>query len=139
VGWLDRLPALLAPRTPSSRFGRHYNENDYVKAGARVITYDRPSYGGSDRHRACASSTATATSRRSQIRSGIERLAVTGGSGDGPHALAVAARMLECVTRAACAVSPAPRDVDFDWFTGMEPLNVQESALGIARGGGART
>jgi hypothetical protein len=39
-----------------SRFARHYDENDYVKAGARVITYDRPSYGGSDRHRAGASS-----------------------------------------------------------------------------------
>jgi pimeloyl-ACP methyl ester carboxylesterase len=51
---------------------------------------------------------------------------VSGGSGGGPHALAVAARLPERVTRAACAVSPAPYDADFDWFTGMDPLNVRE-------------
>jgi pimeloyl-ACP methyl ester carboxylesterase len=58
---------------------------------------------------------------------GIERFAVRGGSGGGPHALAVAARLPERVTRAACAVGIVPYDtVGFDWFEGMDPLNVRE-------------
>jgi pimeloyl-ACP methyl ester carboxylesterase len=112
--------------TPSSRFARHYDENDYVECGARVITYDRPGYGGSDRHRGrsvvdCAGDVAAIADTL-----GIEKFAVTGASGGGPHALAVAARFPERVTRAACAVSPAPYDAGFDWFTGMDPLNIRE-------------
>jgi pimeloyl-ACP methyl ester carboxylesterase len=120
------FPLFWLHGTPSSRFSRHYDENDYVKAGARVMTYDRPGYGGSDRQPGrrvvdCVGDIAAIADTL-----GIERFAVSGGSGGGPHALAVAARLPERVTRAACAVSPAPYEVDFDWFTGMDPLNVRE-------------
>ena len=58
---------------------------------------------------------------------GVERFAVIGGSGGGPHCLAVAARLPERVTRATCDVGIAPFDTaDFDWFEGMDPLNVKE-------------
>src|SRR4029450_6945491 len=58
---------------------------------------------------------------------GTERFAITGGSGGGPHALAVAARLPDRVTRAACAVGIAPYDAQgIDWFDGMDPLNVRE-------------
>ncbi|MGH3084535.1 MAG: alpha/beta fold hydrolase [Gaiellaceae bacterium] len=53
---------------------------------------------------------------------GIERFALMGGSGGGPRALAVAARLPDRVTRAASSVSPAPYDIpDFDWSDGMDP------------------
>ena len=52
---------------------------------------------------------------------------MTGGSVGGPHSLAVAARLPERVTRAACEVGVAPFDTpDLDWFAGMDPLNVKE-------------
>jgi pimeloyl-ACP methyl ester carboxylesterase len=58
---------------------------------------------------------------------GVERFAVTGASVGGPHSLAVAARLPERVTRAACAVGIAPFDTpDFDWLANMDPLNVRE-------------
>lgn len=119
-------PLFLLHGTPSSRLSRHHDENEYVKAGARVITYDRPGYGGSDRQAGrlvvdCVGDVAAIADTLQ-----IERFAVSGGSGGGPHALAVAARLPERVTRAAAVVSPAPYDVDFDWFTGMDPLNVRE-------------
>jgi pimeloyl-ACP methyl ester carboxylesterase len=119
-------PLFLLHGTPSSRLSRHHDENEYVKAGARVITYDRPGYGGSVRQAGrlvvdCVGDVAAIADTLQ-----IERFAVSGGSGGGPHALAVAARLPERVTRAAAVVSPAPYDVDFDWFTGMDPLNVRE-------------
>jgi pimeloyl-ACP methyl ester carboxylesterase len=120
------FPVFSLGGTPNSRFARHHDENVYVKAGARVITYDRPGYGGSDRHPGrrvvdCVEDVAAIADRL-----GLERFAVTGGSGGGPHALAVAARLPERVTRAACASSPAPYDAGIDWLTGMDPLNVRE-------------
>jgi pimeloyl-ACP methyl ester carboxylesterase len=32
--------------TPGGRLDRHPDESRYAEAGARVITYDRPGYGG---------------------------------------------------------------------------------------------
>jgi pimeloyl-ACP methyl ester carboxylesterase len=58
---------------------------------------------------------------------GIERFAVNGGSGGGPHCLAVAARAPERVTRAACNVGVVPYGTPgFDWFEGMDEENVTE-------------
>jgi pimeloyl-ACP methyl ester carboxylesterase len=57
----------------------------------------------------------------------IERFFVTGGSGGGPHALAVAARLPQRVIRAECYVSCAPFDAPgLDWFSGMDPENIKE-------------
>src|SRR5947199_9709873 len=126
--WADPngFPVFSLGGTPNSRFARHYDENVYVKVGARVITCDRPGYGGSDRRPGrrvvdCVEDVAAIADTL-----GLERFAVTGGSGGGPHALAVAARLPERVTRAACASSPAPYDAGIDWLTGMDPLNVRE-------------
>src|SRR5205807_2683904 len=58
---------------------------------------------------------------------GIGRFAVTGGSGGGPHCLAVAAGLPERVTRAACVVGVAPYDRLGDaFFDGMDPENIKE-------------
>ena len=58
---------------------------------------------------------------------GIERFGVTGGSWGGPHSLAVAARLPERVTRAACVVGVAPFDMPgFDWFAGIDAVNIEE-------------
>ena len=58
---------------------------------------------------------------------GIDRFAVSGGSWGGPHTLAVAARLPERVTRAACIAGVAPFDMPgFDWFAGMDAVNIEE-------------
>jgi pimeloyl-ACP methyl ester carboxylesterase len=121
------VPVFSLHGTPGSRFARHYEESAYIEVGARVITYDRPGYGGSDRLRGrlvvdCVSDVSAIADEL-----GIERFAVTGGSGGGPHSLALAARLPERVTRATCAVGVVPfGTTEFDWFEGMDPLNVKE-------------
>jgi pimeloyl-ACP methyl ester carboxylesterase len=64
---------------------------------------------------------------------GFDRFAVTGGSGGGPHSLAVAARLGDRVVRARAAVCPVPYDTDgFDWFAGMAEMNVTEFGWALA-------
>jgi pimeloyl-ACP methyl ester carboxylesterase len=97
------------------------------------VTSARPGYGQSDRHEHrrvvdCVGDVAAIVDAL-----GIDRFAVKGGSGGGPHALAVAARMAQRVTRAVCDVSVAPFDTDdVDWFAGMDPANVKEFRWALA-------
>ncbi len=92
-----------------------------------MITYDRPGYGGSDRFRGRRVVDCVADVSAIADSLGIERLAVIGGSWGGPHSLAVAARLPERVTRAACAAGVAPFDMPgFDWFAGMDAVNIEE-------------
>lgn len=128
IGDPDGMPAFVLHGTPGSRLnGRHPDPSRVADAGLRVITYDRPGYGRSARHpgRAVVDCVADITAIADAL--GIERFVVTGGSGGGPHALAIAARMPERVIRAECNVGGAPYDApDLDWFTGMDPENVKE-------------
>jgi len=58
---------------------------------------------------------------------GVERLAVWGISGGGPHALAAAALLPERVVAAASLASVAPYDAEgLDFFAGMGEQNVEE-------------
>jgi len=126
-GDLGGSPVFSLHGTPGSRFNRHFDENVYTEVGARVITYDRPGYGGSDRNRGRRVVDCVADVVAIADKLGIERFAVIGGSGGGPHCLAVAARPPERGTRATCDVGVAPFDTaDFDWFEGMDPLNAKE-------------
>jgi pimeloyl-ACP methyl ester carboxylesterase len=128
IGDPDGMPAFVLHGTPGSRLnGRHPDPSRVADAGLRVITYDRPGYGRSARHpgRAVVDCVADITAIADAL--GIERFVVTGGSGGGPHALAIAARMPERVIRAECNVGGAPYDApDLDWFAGMDPENVKE-------------
>ena len=132
-GDLDGFPVFILHGTPGSRFSRHYDESLYTQVGARIITYDRPGYGGSDRHRGRRVVDCVADVAAIADELGIERFAVAGGSGGGPHSLATAARLPERATRAACMVGPVPFDTpDFDWFEGMDPQNVTEIEWALA-------
>jgi pimeloyl-ACP methyl ester carboxylesterase len=127
--WGDRdgFPVFLLHGTPGSRLGGQANAGLYSDVGARVITYDRPGYGGSDRYRGrrVADSVADVSAIADSL--GIERFAVSGGSWGGPHSLAVAAGLPDRVTRAASVAGVAPFDLpDFDWFAGMDAVNIEE-------------
>jgi pimeloyl-ACP methyl ester carboxylesterase len=113
--------------TPGSRFSRPPDQAGLERAGLRLVTYDRPGYGVSDRRPGrrvvdCVEDVAAIADAL-----GIDRFAITGGSGGGPHVLAVAARLGSRVTCAECMVGAAPFDAeDLDWWAGMDPQNVQE-------------
>jgi pimeloyl-ACP methyl ester carboxylesterase len=124
----DGTPVFLLHGTPGCRLsGRHPDESRVVDAGLWLITYDRPGYGQSARHKGrrvvdCVADVATIADEL-----GIDRFFVKGGSGGGPHALAVGARLPQRVTRVACDVGVAPYEAeDIDWLAGMDPANVKE-------------
>jgi pimeloyl-ACP methyl ester carboxylesterase len=94
--------------------------------GIRLIAYDRPGYGLSDRHvgRKVADAAADVAALADTL--GIDRFAVVGRSGGGPHALACAALLPGRVTSAASLVGLAPRHADgLNWFAGMGEGNVR--------------
>jgi pimeloyl-ACP methyl ester carboxylesterase len=129
----DGFPVFSLHGTPTSRLWRHPDESRYAEAGARVITYDRPGYGGSDRHRGRRVVDCAADVEAIADRLGLDRFAVTGRSGGGPHSLAVAARLPERVVRAESVVGIAPFDAaGLDWFHGMDALNVRETSWAVA-------
>jgi pimeloyl-ACP methyl ester carboxylesterase len=123
----DGFPVFSLHGTPGSRFAGQASTGAYASVGARVITYDRPGYGGSDRFRGRRVVDSVADVSAIAETLGIERFAVSGGSWGGPHSLAVAARLPERVTRAACMAGVAPFDMPgFDWFAGMDAVNIDE-------------
>jgi pimeloyl-ACP methyl ester carboxylesterase len=67
---------------------------------------------------------------------GIDRFAVMGYSGGGPHALACAALLPERVLGVVCVAGLAPfRAEGLDWFAGMAPFGT--ALLRAAAGGRA--
>jgi pimeloyl-ACP methyl ester carboxylesterase len=123
----DGFPVIFLHGTPGSRFVGQANASAYTSVGARVITYDRPGYGGSDRFRGRRVVDSVADVSAIADSLGIGRFAVIGGSWGGPHGLAVAARLPERVTRAACIAGVAPFDMPgFDWFADMDAVNIEE-------------
>ncbi len=125
-GPADGEPLFLLHGTPGSRFLRHPDEV-YQRAAARVITYDRPGYGGSTRlpGRQVSHAAADVVSIADQL--GLDQFAVCGISGGGPHALAVATCHPDRVRRCATVVSLAPYGVPgLDFFAGMSAADREE-------------
>lgn len=90
------------------------------RLGIRWVSYDRPGYGGSTARpgRDVASAAADAASVADAL--GIDRFAVMGHSGGGPHALACAALLPDRVVSAVSMSGLAPYGAEgLDWFAGM--------------------
>jgi len=87
--------------------------------GIRLLSYGRPSYGGSSPHpgRDVASAAADVAQIVSEL--GIARFATMGASGGGPHALACAALLPDRVLGVVCLAGLAPFTDTFDWYAGM--------------------
>jgi pimeloyl-ACP methyl ester carboxylesterase len=90
-----------------------------AKRGLRLVSYARPSYGGSSPNRGRDVASAAADVAQVVDALGINRFAVMGASGGGPHALACAALFPDRVMGAVCFASPAPFTDRFDWYAGM--------------------
>jgi pimeloyl-ACP methyl ester carboxylesterase len=85
----------------------------------RLVSYARPSYGGSSASPGRDVAAAAGDVARIADALGLARFAVMGASGGGPHALACAALLPDRVTGAVCLAGIAPYTEDFDWFAGM--------------------
>jgi pimeloyl-ACP methyl ester carboxylesterase len=95
------------------------------RLGVRFIGYDRPGYGRStavpDRPVWSAATDAAVVADAL----GVDRFAVLGHSGGGPHALACAALLPGRVTAAVSISGLAPFTADgLDWFAGIGPAGV---------------
>ncbi|MEU7877530.1 alpha/beta fold hydrolase [Microbispora bryophytorum] len=120
-------PVFLLHGTPGSRIGPLPREDLLHRLGVRLITYDRPGYGDSDRHEGRSVGDVATDVAAIADHLGLDRFAAVGRSGGGPHALACAALIPQRVTRAAALVGLAPRDAEgLDWFDGMAESNIAE-------------
>jgi pimeloyl-ACP methyl ester carboxylesterase len=99
---------------------------DAESRGIRLMGYDRPGYGGSDP--APGRSVLDAAQDIAAIADalGIERFAVEGGSGGGPHALACT-QLPDRVVAVASLAGVAPWEAEgLDWLHGMGQDNLDE-------------
>lgn len=132
-------PVLSHNGTPNSRLLFDHDADRAAARGVRLISYDRPGYGESSpdpgrRFASCADDV-----RDIAAALGIERLAVWGISGGGPHAIACAALLGDLVPAVAVLASPAPWAADgLDYFAGMGELNVEDIQLTLADPAAAR-
>lgn len=121
------VPILVQHGSPGSALLYPPWVEDAQRRGIRLISYERPGYGGSTPHpgRSVASAAEDVATIAKQL--GLDRLSVWGGSGGGPHALACAALLPELIVAAAAYASPAPYSADgLDWFAGMAEDNIEE-------------
>jgi pimeloyl-ACP methyl ester carboxylesterase len=97
------------------------------RRGIRFVSYDRPGYGGSTARpdRDVASAAADVASAADAL--GIDRFAVMGHSGGGPHALACGALLRDRVASVVSVSGLAPFAADgLDYFAGMAPSGAAE-------------
>jgi pimeloyl-ACP methyl ester carboxylesterase len=119
--------------TPGGRISYWVDPGIYARYGLRRLTVDRPGYGDSTRERGRSVADITTDIATIADALGVGQFAVTGGSGGGPHALAVAALMGDRVLRCLADVSIAPyRAPGLDFLAGMNDGNIAEfnAALG---------
>ncbi len=120
-------PVFLLHGTPGSRLGPHPRAAVLHRLGVQLIAFDRPGYGRSDRMEGRRVADAATDVLAIADAYGLDKFAVVGRSGGGPHALACAALLPDRVTKAAVLVGLAPRGANgLDWYDGMTESNVSE-------------
>lgn len=127
AGQPDGIPIIVHHGTPGSRLLYHTWIEDAHAKGIRLIGFDRAGYGGSTAN--TGRNVAAVAEDIADIAShlNIEKLAVWGASGGGPHTLACAALLPDLVAAAGVIASVAPYEAaGLDWFAGMGDDNLEE-------------
>ncbi len=123
-------PVLWLHGSPGSRLIDPANGARAREKRIRLIGYDRPGYGRSDALSGRNIADCAADVRSIATTLGIDRLAVWGISGGGPHAAACAALLEGLVPAVAVLGSIAPYGAPkLDYFAGMGEMNVEEIQL----------
>jgi pimeloyl-ACP methyl ester carboxylesterase len=123
----DGVPVLTHHGTPGAGSLYRPHAESARGLGIRLLGYDRPGYGDSSPApgRTIASCAADVETIADAL--GLERLAISGISGGGPHALACGALLGDRVVGVAALASIAPAHADgLDWTAGMGAENVAE-------------
>jgi pimeloyl-ACP methyl ester carboxylesterase len=129
-GHPDGKPVLVHNGTPNSRLMYEPEVRLAERQGIRLLSYDRPGYGGSTSQPGRTVADCAQDVRAIASELGLERLAVWGISGGGPHALACAALLPDVVPAVGVLASVAPWGADgLDYFAGMGELNVDDVRL----------
>lgn len=137
-GPADGIPYFDLHGTPGCRYGGPPPGEPelFERLGVRRIGYDRAGYGLSTRRPGRRVVDVADDVRVIADHLGLDSFAVTGGSGGGPHCLAVAARLRDRVTRVACVVGVAPMGDDGlptdVWLDGMTEGNIKEFTWALA-------
>ena len=119
--WFWGTPGAAVPDPTLDRLADDY--------GLRLLQPNRPGYGQSDPRPGRRIVDLVGDVDVALQVLGVQDAVVMGGSGGGPHALAMAARLPQC-RAAASLVSPAPRDAEgLDFYDGMAPSNQEEWRL----------
>jgi pimeloyl-ACP methyl ester carboxylesterase len=103
----DGRPLVYFHGTPSSRLEPAFADDACAELGVRLVSFDRPGYGGSTPQPFGLVSVARATAAIAD-RLGIERFATVGQSGGGPFSLACAAVLGDRVTRCGVTAGAVP-------------------------------
>lgn len=112
VVWCHGTPNVGAPPEPLFPAS--------AELGIRWVSYDRPGYGGSTQRPDRSIGSAAADVSRVADALGIERFALLGHSGGGPHALACGALLPGRVLAVVSAAGIAPFGAEgLGWFAGM--------------------
>jgi pimeloyl-ACP methyl ester carboxylesterase len=128
----DGFPVFIHHGTPTAGLLFKDWAEDARGRGLRLLTHDRPGYGGSDRQPGRIVASVVADIRVMADELGLDRFATWGISGGGPHALACAAMLPDRVTAAASLASVAPVDAEgLDFMAGMGEDNVTEFSLAL--------
>jgi len=118
--------------TPDSRLvGRHWAAAA-DRAGVRILTPDRPGFGGSDPQpgRTLADWPADATVLLDTL--GVHRFAVAGGSGGGPYAVACGVLLADRVSAVALVAPAAPRGAPAHGFVPLAETALRERGERLA-------
>jgi pimeloyl-ACP methyl ester carboxylesterase len=101
-------PILRLQGMPGSRLNRHPDPSFQRDAGVRYLAADRPGYGGSTRKPGRGIAEFGDDLVALLDHHGLDRVPVMGGSGGGPHALALAARHPDRVRAVTVLVGSSP-------------------------------
>jgi pimeloyl-ACP methyl ester carboxylesterase len=125
VFWMHGTPQNGLPPQPLVDLG--------ALGRTRWLSHDRPGYAGSDPQPGRTVASVAADVAAIADAAGIDRFAVLGASGGGPHALACARLLGRRVTAAAVLAGVAPYDAPgLDWYAGMGEAGVAEFQAAVA-------
>lgn len=128
----DRMgrPVLVHNGMPNSRLLFARDVRSAQRLGIRLISYDRPGYGGSTRRPGRSVADCAEDVRAVARALEIDRLGVWGISGGGPHAIACAAVLPDLVMSVGVLASVAPWGAEgLDYFAGTGEWNVEQVSL----------
>lgn len=123
-------PVLIHNGTPNSCLLYEPNVRLAERQRIRLISYDRPGYGGSERDPGRSVASCAEDVRSIAQALDIDQLLVWGISGGGPHAIACAALLPDLVPAVGVLASLAPWGAEgLDFFDGMGDENIVDMQL----------